>query len=571
MPEGRPPRGGMVPVLGWLLAALAAPLPAGAREPVVAQESMVVAAHPLAAEAGRAVLEKGGHAVDAAVAVQFVLNLVEPQSSGIGGGAFALVWSAEDGVLTSLDGRETAPAAAGPDYFLRPDGTPMDFWEAVIGGRSVGVPGTLALLAEMRARWGRLPWAELVAPAIRLARDGFEVSPRLAESIAEARDLDRFEPTRRLFFEEDGTPKPAGTLFRNPEFAATLETIAREGPEPFYRGELARRIVETVRDAPLNPGVMTLEDLAGYRVVEREPVCVGYRVWTVCGMGPPSSGGLAVGQILGILDHVDMGTLGHTANGVHAFLEASKLAYADRDLYVADPDFVPVPTDGMLDPVYLTVRAQLLRLDRAMEKAEPGNPPRSARFAPDGSAEAPGTSHFSIVDADGDIVSMTTTIETGFGSRLSVGGFLLNNELTDFSFVPEKDGLPVANRVEGGKRPRSSMAPTIVFGPDAEPVLVTGSPGGSRIIGYVANSIVAVLDWGMDVQQAVAIGHFVNRNGPTDLEEGTEAEAFAAALEARGHAVNVQELESGLHAIHFRDGRIEGGADPRREGVALGR
>lgn len=571
MPEGRPPRGRMVPVLGWLLAALTAPLPAGAREPVVAREFMVVAAHPLAAESGRAVLEKGGHAVDAAVAVQFVLNLVEPQSSGIGGGAFALVWSAEDGVLTSLDGRETAPAAAGPDYFLRPDGTPMDFWEAVIGGRSVGVPGTLALLAEMHARWGRLPWAELVAPAIRLARDGFEVSPRLAESIAEARDLDRFEPTRRLFFEEDGTPKPAGTLFRNPEFAATLETIAREGPEPFYRGELARRIVETVRDAPLNPGVMTLEDLAGYRVVERQPVCVGYRVWTVCGMGPPSSGGLAVGQILGILDHVDMGTLGHTANGVHAFLEASKLAYADRDLYVADSDFVRVPVEGMLDPVYLTVRAQLLRLDRAMEKAEPGNPPRSARFAPDGSAEAPGTSHFSIVDADGDIVSMTTTIETGFGSRLSVGGFLLNNELTDFSFVPEKDGLPVANRVEGGKRPRSSMAPTIVFGPDDAPVLVTGSPGGSRIIGYVANSIVAVLDWGMDVQQAVAIGHFVNRNGPTDLEEGTEAEAFAAALEARGHEVNVRELESGLHAIHFRDGRIEGGADPRREGIALGR
>jgi gamma-glutamyltranspeptidase/glutathione hydrolase len=561
----------MMPVLGWLLAALTAPLPAGAREPVVAQEFMVVAAHPLAAEAGRAVLEKGGHAVDAAVAVQFVPNLVEPQSSGIGGGAFALVWSAEDGALTTLDGRETAPAAAGPDDFLKPDGTPMGFWEAVIGGRSVGVPGTLALLAEMHARWGRLPWAELVTPAIRLAREGFEVSPRLAESIAKARDLDRFAPTRALFSEPDGTPKRAGTRFRNPEFADTLESIAAEGPEPFDRGELARRIVETVRNAPVNPGVMTGEDLAAYRVVERDPVCVGYRVWTVCGMGPPSSGGLAVGQILGILDHVDLAALGHTANGVHAFLEASKLAYADRDLYVADPDFVSVPADGMLDPVYLTVRAQLLRLDRAMEKAEPGNPPRSPRFAPDGSAEAPGTSHFSIVDADGDIVSMTTTIETGFGSRLSVGGFLLDNELTDFSFVPDKDGLPVANRVEGGKRPRSSMAPTIVFGPDGAPVLVTGSPGGSRIIGYVANSIVAVLDWGMDVQQAVAMGHFVNRNGPTDPEEGTEAEAFAPVLEARGHEVNVREPESGLHAIHFRDGRIEGGADPRREGVALGR
>lgn len=542
-----------------------------AREPVAAREFMVVAAHPLAARAGYEVLERGGHAVDAAVAVQFVLNLVEPQSSGIGGGAFALVWSAREGRLTSLDGRETAPAAAGPDDFLDPDGTPMAFWEAVIGGRSVGVPGTLALLADMHARYGRRPWAELLAPAIGLARDGFEISPRLAASIAGARDLARFEPTRRLFFEPDGTPGRAGAVLRNPDFAETLETLARSGPEPFYRGDLARRIVETVRDAPVRPGVMTLADLAAYRVLEREPVCAPYRVYTVCGMGPPSSGGLAVGQILGILEHVDMAGLGHTANGVHAFLEASKLAYADRDVYVADPDRVAVPVAGMLDPVYLTVRAQPLRLDRAMAKAEPGNPPRSPRLAPDGSLEAPGTSHFSIVDAEGNIVSMTTTIETAFGSRLSVGGFLLNNELTDFSFVPEKDGLPVANRVEGGKRPRSSMAPTIVFGPDGAPVLVTGSPGGSRIIGYVANSIVAMLDWRMDVQRAVAMGHFVNRNGPTDLERGTEAEAFAGALAARGHEVKVRALESGLHAIHLRDGRLEGGADPRREGVVLGR
>jgi gamma-glutamyltranspeptidase/glutathione hydrolase len=545
------------------------------REAVTARRFMVAAANPHATRVGYDVLASGGSAIDAAVAVQMMLNLVEPQSSGIGGGAFLLYWDAGDRKLVTFDGRETAPAAATPDYFLTENGEPKGYWDAVVGGRSVGVPGTLRLLEVAHERHGRLAWSELLQPVIELARAGFEISPRLAASIegaaGEKRQLDKYDATRAYFFEHDGSPKQAGTRLTNPKFADTLSTIAAQGADAFYTGALAGEIVRAVRATPENPGILTERDLRAYRVKMREPICLDYRGYQVCGMGPPTSGGLSVGQILGLLGHFDLPGMGLGADAVHLFAEAAKLAYADRGMYIADSDYVSVPTAGLLDASYLTTRAQLIGRDSAMEKAAAGNPPwRSAALrSRHVGAEQPGTSHFSIVDADGNAVSMTTTIETGFGSRLMVGGFLLNNELTDFSRRPESDGRPVANRVEGGKRPRSSMAPTIVL-KDGHPYLVLGSPGGSRIINYVAKTIVAVLDFGMDPQQALNLGHFVNRNGATDLEAGTDVAAWQEALEARGHEVKVRDLNSGLHAILISDGKLIGGADPRREGLVMG-
>lgn len=549
--------------------------PSGVRAPetVVAERFMIVTANERATAAGAAALRRGGTAADAMVAAQLVLNLVEPQSSGIGGGAFLLYWDARTRTLTTLDGRETAPAAAGPDLFLEPDGTPMPFEEAVPGGRSVGVPGTLALLERAHQSYGRLPWAELVAPAVELAERGFEISPRLAGAIAEYADtLGRFPAARAYFLAPAGGPRTAGATLRNPDFAQTLRSIAKEGSAPLYRGRLGDALVAAVRDAPSNPGLMTVEDLARYRVVERDPVCAPYRAYRVCGMGPPSSGGVAVAQILGLLEHFDMAALGPTVDGYQALLEASKLAFADRNLYLADPDFVRVPARGLLDPAYLTSRAQQIRLDASMEKAAAGNPPwrEAGLWSPDESVGRPGTSHLVIVDGEGNAVSLTTTIENAFGSHLMVGGFLLNNELTDFAFQPQADGRPVANRVEGGKRPRSSMAPTIVFDRAGAPALLVGSPGGSQIIGYVAQALVGVLDWGLQPQRAVAAGHVLSRNGPAELEEGTDAAGLEAALAARGQKVQIRSLNSGLHAIAIAKGKLTSGVDPRREGAAEG-
>jgi len=544
-----------------------------AKAAVEASRFMVAAANPVAAKVGYEVLKAGGNAIDAAVAVQFMLNLVEPQSSGIGGGAFLLYWDASEGRLHSFDGRETAPWAATPDYFLDADGKPKPFFERVVGGRSVGVPGTLKLLETVHKRFGRHDWASLLKPTVDLAGKGFEISPRLASSIAGAAKyaLDRFDPTRAYFFNPDGSPKPAGTILKNPDFANLLRLIADNGSDIFYSGTIATRIVEAVGSTPDNPGLMTRADIAGYEVVERDPVCVAYRVYRICGMGPPSSGGLTVGQILKMLEGHDLEAMGHTPQAVHLILEASKLAFADRALYMADSDFVRMPTKGLLDAGYLARRATEIRADTAIAKAEAGTPPwkDAALRAPDPTRPQPGTSHLVIRDAEGNAVSMTTTIETGFGSRLMVSGFLLNNELTDFSATPSRDGKPVANRVEGGKRPRSSMSPTVVLR-DGKPVLLLGSPGGSRIIGYVAKTIVAILDWGMSPQKAVSLGHFINRNGDTDLEAGTDAEALAPALEALGHTVKVRDLNSGLHVIAIEAGRLIGGADPRREGKVLG-
>ena len=549
--------------------------PSGLRQPAVveAERYMIVTANGHATEAGAAVLRRGGTAVDAMVAAQLVLNLVEPQSSGIGGGAFMLYWDARNRRLQTFDGRETAPMAATPALFLKPDGTPMSFEEAVPGGRSVGVPGTLALLELAHRLHGKLPWSELVVPIADLAETGFEVSPRLAGAIADsAASFQPFPATRAYFLDGEGKPRAAGTILRNPEFAATLRRIAAEGSAPLYRGRIGDALVAAVRDAPVNPGAMTVEDLARYQVRLRDPVCRPYRSVEVCGMAPPSSGGIAVLQILGLLEHFDMAGLGATADGFQALLEASKLAFADRNLYVADADQVRVPVAGLLDRTYLTTRAQQIRLDASMEKASAGNPPwrEALLLAPDASEKARGTSHLVIVDADGNALSMTTTIESGFGSRLMVGGFLLNNELTDFSFLPAENGRPIANRVEPGKRPRSSMAPTMVFDRAGDPMLLIGSPGGSQIIGYVAQALVGILDWGLTPQQALAAGHVLSRNGPAELEVGTEAAALEPVLTQRGQKVQVKPLNSGAHAIAIRGGRLVSGVDPRREGEAQG-
>ncbi len=539
---------------------------------VHATKHMVAAANPLASQAGLGVLEAGGTAMDAAVAVQLVLNLVEPESSGIGGGAFMLYWDVSERKLLTYDGREKAPLSATPEYFMNDQGEPMKWSEAVTGGLSVGVPGTLKLLEVAHAEHGLKPWRSLVEPAITLSEAGFPVSEKLSASIARAADrgLTTFDAARNYFFNDDGSALAAGTVLKNPEFAATLTMIAEEGSAPMYTGELAASIVEAVK-TETNTGEMTLEDLAAYEVIKREPVCFPYRAFEVCGMGPPTSGGLTMGQILTILSNFDLPSMGPSAEAWHLYSEAAKLAYADRGMYMGDSDFVDMP-EGLLNAEYLASRAALIDPEKSMGKAEAGTPPWDEAMlrSPDTQLERPGTSHFSIVDRYGNMVSMTTTIESGFGSRVMVGGFLLNNELTDFSFRAERDGKPIANRVEGGKRPRSSMSPTIVF-KDGRPVLLTGSPGGSRIINYVTQSVIAMLDWGMDPQDALNMGHVVNRNGATDLEEGTEAVELQAQLEALGHEVKIRGLNSGLHAIMIDVIDLYGAADPRRDGVALGR
>jgi len=542
---------------------------------VTANRHMVAAAHSDAVAAGQEMLRRGGSAADAVIAVQLVLNLVEPQSSGIGGGAFLLFYDTTTKQTVAFDGRETAPIAATPDLFLTPDGTPMRFGAAIVGGRSVGTPGTVALLARVFQEHGKLTWPELFAPAIRLAQQGFIVGPRLARMLASERGqrLRTFTEARDYFY-PGGEPLQAGTRKTNPAFANTLIAISERGPAAFYSGAIAEDIVAAVRDAPGNPGRLSMADLASYDVIRRDPVCHGYRSYRVCGMGPPSSGGLTVGLTLGMLTGFDLPGMGpNDPQSWHLLAEASKLAFADRNQYMADSDFVMVPEAGLLHPEYIAKRATFIRRETSIlppvVHGLPTGVPAPER-ASDTQNGRPGTSHISIVDGFGNAVSMTTTIEGAFGSQLMVRGFLLNNELTDFSFVPSKAGQPVANRVEPRKRPRSSMAPTLVFNADGSLRLVVGSPGGSRIIGYVAKTLVAVLDWNLDIQAAIDLGHVVNRNGATDFEAGTEAENFVPAFRALGHTTRVRDLNSGLHGIEIVDGKIRGGADPRREGIARG-
>ncbi|MBN9559779.1 MAG: gamma-glutamyltransferase [Alphaproteobacteria bacterium] len=536
--------------------------------------AMIAAADPRAVSAGLAILKAGGNAMDAAVAVQMVLGVVEPQSSGLGGGAVLLHYDAASGRVTSWDGRETAPAAARPDLFLDHDGNPLPFREAVAGGRSVGVPGTARMLEAAHGAYGKLPWADLIAPAIRLAENGFSVSPRLARDIAANADkLRRQSAARTYFLAPDNTPLAVGTTLRNVRLAETLRALAAGGADALNRGVIAAEIAATVRAGP-NPGGMTSGDLAAYAPKQRPPVCGAYRGHMVCGMGPPSSGGVAVLQILGVLAHFDLPHMAPDgADAAQAIVEAERLAYADRARYLADSDFVPVPVAGLIAPDYLTIRAQSIDLDHAISEPRAGNPLWPATppaLAPQPAQAEHGTSNIAIVDAAGNAVALTTTIETEFGSGLMVHGFVLNNELTDFSFRPEIDGRLVANRVQPGKRPRSAMAPTLVFDHSRKLELVVGSAGGARIIGYVVQALVEMLDWGRRPAQALAAPHVLSIGDAAELEADTRAVQLGPTLAARGQKVVVRPLLSGSAGIAVTPSGLAGNADPRREGVALG-
>jgi gamma-glutamyltranspeptidase/glutathione hydrolase len=545
---------------------------------VRAEKQMIVASHPLAAEAGRDILRRGGSAVDAAIAAAMVLTLVEPQSSGIGGGAFMVHYAAKTGAIETYDGREVAPKSANPYMFLDGAGKPRKWRDASIGGLGVGVPGLFRMLELAHKENGRLPWRTLFQPAIKLATDGFPISERLARQIASTKRLAESPVAGTYFFENDGSPKKAGTVLKNLDLADTLKRVADGGAKAFYSGDIAQAIARTVSTAPVNPAVMKAEDISAYQAKKRPPVCLPYRAWLICGMGPPSSGGLTTLQILGILGKFDLAKLGpYSAQALHLISEASRLAFADRNVYIADPDFVPVPSAGLLDPEYLDLRAAEISPDKAGGKRQPGMPGGTSGlpFAPGGEgARGFSTTQLSVIDSDGNAVSMTASIERTFGSRLMTRGFMLNNQLTDFSFEPNADeghgGGPVANRAGPGKRPRSSMSPTLVFDGEGRVVMVIGSPGGSRIIGYVTKTLIAALDWKMNIQDAIDYPNFVNRNGPLEIEEETRLAGLKPALEAMGHEVRLLPRHSGLIGIRRTKDGLEGGFDKRREGVALG-
>ncbi|GAB3650081.1 gamma-glutamyltransferase [Ramlibacter alkalitolerans] len=542
----------------------------------------VAAANPLATDAGYQVLKAGGSAVDAAIAVQMVLALVEPQSSGIGGGTFLLHYNGRE--VEAFDGRETAPAAADERLFLGADGKPLAFYDAVVGGRSVGVPGTLRVLEMAHRQYGRLPWAALFQPAITLADQGFRVSPRLNTLLKSEAHLAKDPTARAYFFQANGEPVAVGSTLRNPELAAVLRRVANEGARAFYDGEIAQAIVDKVQRHAGNPGKLARADLAGYQPKKRAPICHDYRAsardWRVCGFPPPSSGAIAIGQILGILNNTNAGSLPlvgalPSADWLHLYTEAARLAFADRGQYLGDPDFVQPPGGDwmtLLDPAYLAARARLIGA-RSMKTAQPGTPgQRTSRYAPAPEQVEHGTSHISIVDAYGNAIAMTTTIEDQFGSRQMVRGFLLNNELTDFSFAPaDAQGRPIVNRVQPGKRPRSSMAPTLVFDKaTGQLVASAGSPGGALIIHYTAKTLYGMLNWGLNAQQAIDLPNFGSTNGPTLLEQRRFAPSVVQALQARGHEVRELDMTSGLQAIQRTPTGWFGGADPRREGVVMG-
>lgn len=556
-----------------------------------AEKYMAAAANPLAAEAGREMLRRGGSAIDAAIAMQAVLTLVEPQSSGIGGGALIVLWDGK--AVRTYDGRETAPAGATEKLFLQANGQPMGFTQAQIGGRSVGTPGVLRALELAHQKHGRLPWAQLFEPAIRLAEQGFAISPRLHQLIAADSSMSRSPEMMAYFRNADGSPKAVGTNLKNPALAAVFQRIAHEGPDALYKGPVAQEIAARVQ-GHANPGSLSVSDLANYQAKERAPLCTDYKHWQVCGMPPPSSGGIAVAQILGTLQALETrdkrlalaplkpvktkapAGIEPDPQAVHLISEAERLAYADRAQYVADTDFVPVPVKGLVEPAYLASRAALIG-ERSMGTAKPGTPPGiQVAYAPDRSPLRISTSQVVAVDDAGGAVSMTTTIESAFGSHIMVQGFMLNNEMTDFSFIPEENGQKVANRVEPGKRPRSSMAPTLIFDRQSGEFLATvGSPGGSQIIEYVAKSTIGLLDWNLDAQAAINLPNFGSRNGPTELEQGQFSPMLIQALKDKGHNVSEIDMTSGTQAIvRVKDAHgkasLTGGADPRREGQALG-
>jgi gamma-glutamyltranspeptidase/glutathione hydrolase len=548
----------------------------------VAERYMVAAANPLATEAGYRMLKQGGSAIDAAIATQMVLTLVEPQSSGIGGGAFLVLYDGKK--VHAYDGRETAPMAATERLFLDKDGKPMSREQGIVGGRSTGAPGVVRMLALAHAKHGKLAWAKLFEPAIELADKGFAVSPRLNALLKyDQQRLPRDAVAAAYFYDRDGQPRPVGYVLKNPELATSLREIARGGADAFYKGRIARDIAAKVASHPTNPGLLTVQDIADYRAKERDPVCADYRKWKVCGAPPPSSGGIAVAQMLGILENTPIAAYPPVAGNldaeaIHLFSEAGRLAYADRNRYVADTDFVALPGKGiasMLDKGYLAGRAALIG-EKSMGSAQAGTPQgMQVAWGTDTALDRPSTSHLVAVDQYGGGLSMTTSVEDAFGSRQMVDGFMLNNQLTDFSFdAADADG-PIANRVQPGKRPRSAMSPTLAFDrTTGKLVLATGSPGGSTIINYVMKVLVGTLDWNLDVQQAISLPNFGSRNGPTELEAGRVSADVIARLKAKGHEVREFEQNSGLQGIQAlrRDGKDRwfGGADPRREGIVRG-
>jgi gamma-glutamyltranspeptidase / glutathione hydrolase len=580
------------PFARFALALLFAGLPAAAqaRSPsAIFERGMVSAADPRAAEAGAEMLRAGGSATDAALAVLVALTVVEPQSSGIGGGGFAVIDDGK-GRIETLDGRETAPAAATPRWFEM-NGQFLAVPQAIVGGRSVGVPGNVALMAQAHRRHGKLRWRQLFAPAIRLARDGFAVTPRLHEFLERYRPARPVSPelrglmalgnsgaafspeSRALFYTPAGEPLPAGTVIRNPALAAFLETLANKGPAAFYKGANAAAIARAVSTSPRNPAPMTIADLAAYKVRQREPVCALYRAWRLCGMGPPSSGATTVFGILGMLERFDMAALGKDSPVAwHLFAEAQRLAYADRERYLADPHFAAVPTAGLIAPAYLAARSQLIAADRTMPSAAAGTPPGAMISQADTlTPDVPSTSHFSVIDRKGQAVSLTSTIESGFGSGLMVNGYFLNNELTDFSMVPERDGKVVANRIEAGKRPRSSMSPTLVYAPDGKLRMAIGAAGGATIPAQVAKAIIGVIDWQLSAQQAIALPAIFAPGGTlVSVERSSALEAMVPALKVLGHAeVTARQLPLKANAVEALEGRLQGAADPRSEGRAV--
>ena len=517
-------------------------------------------------------LRAGGSAADAAMATLLALTVVEPQSSGIGGGGFLMYHDAESGRIFALDGRETAPRAATPDMFLDENGEPRPYRASQVGGVSVGVPGNVRLMAEAHRRFGKLPWSRLFEPAIRIAEEGWEVTPRLYEMLERSSDRAGLTPwARATFFTVGDEPKPVGTRLTNPALARFLRVLQQEGPSAFYTGRPASQLVQAVVTAPVNPQTMTTADLSDYHAIWRNPVCGEYRGYRVCGMPPPSSGGTTVIAMLQQLEPFDLAALGpDDPRSWHLIAESMRLAFADREKYLGDPDFVSVPTEGLVDPTYTAERARLIDPGRAAEEVLPGTPPGARATAlnvqpPDG-----GTSHFVTADPAGDVASLTSTIESVWGSGLTVNGFFLNNELTDFSFLPTKDGLPVANAVAPGKRPRSSMAPMIVYAPSGEVAFAVGAAGGPTIIAQSAKAIIGVIDWGMSIDDAIAAPQLYAALGPVVLEEGTDVAAFQEDLEDRGHDVALSDLPLKANGLQRVGRGWIGGADPRGEGAVAG-
>lgn len=537
-----------------------------------ADKYMVVAANPFASWAGKNVLKKGGSAIDAAIAVQAMLSLVEPQSSGIGGGAFILYWDNKAKKLHTFDGRETAPKDVNSYLFMQKNGTPMKWRDAVVGGRAVGVPGVLKALDMAHQEFGKLAWSSLFEDAAMTAEKGFKVSPRLARltGMKFHPGLQDFYLSKNYFY-PGGQPLEIDYVRSNPKLAKVLREIANQGADYFYQGPLAAKIADAAQNSSINPGLLTAEDINDYQAKKRPPVCGKYRDYKVCGMAPPSSGGINVLQILKMLEGYDLSKM--PVNGVqamHLFTQSSKLAYADRKMFIADTDFSQLPFAALINNSYLSGRSELIRPSKDMGMARAGQPYPKIALSPDNAFELPNTSHISIVDSQGNAVSMTSSIEFAFGSGLMVEGFLLNNQLTDFSLNPNISGYPALNRVEPNKRPRSAMSPTMVFDNEGELKMVIGSPGGSRIISYVAQTIVGVIDWGLDMQQAINLPKITNRNDYTALEKNTPIANLQSQLEKLGHTVKVRDLNSGLHGIWLHNGKLIGGADPRREGVVVG-